>query len=738
MKKSTFKNQTSKIFALLFFLLPTLLPAMDHLMGTVTANNGKEKLPGAIVFWEGTSQGTSTDSVGNFMLAWPDSFPSTLIVRASGYKTKGLKFYGKNPSTVLINLVAATDTLSAVTIVERRDASEFSFISPLNIERITSTGLRKAACCNLSESFETNPTVDASVTDAVSGAKKIQLLGLDGVYSQILFENLPLIRGLSSSYGLSYVPGTWINGILVTKGTGSVVNGYESIAGQLNIDLLKPEEGADKYFVNVYGNDKGRMEANFHVNRMIGKNWGTTLLTHASTLQLRNDMNHDGFLDMPLYTQYNALNRWTWTTNKIAQGEFGARFVYEDRIGGQTEFKRDRDYGTTNFYGVGIKNKQAEFFNKTGFVFASPARSLGTMFTARLHDQDMFFGLQKYSGVQQSLYANVIWQDMIGNTNHMYKAGMSFVYDDYRESFNDSAFHRTEIVPGFFAEYTGHLSSKFTLVAGMRADFHNLAGFQFTPRLHMKYDITPKTALRISGGRGFRTANIFTENSNVFASSRKLIVSENLKPEIAWNYGGSIQQKFTFLKNDATLIVDFFRTDFVNQVVMDMETPGELKFYNLNGKSFANSFQADLMIEPIKRFDVRLAYKFYDVETNFGGIQKQKPLTPWSRAFINLAYAMPYDKWTFDFTTKWIGATRLPATFTDGEKFSKPYAVLSTNISRKFPRFDVYGGVENILNFKQNNPIISANDPFGPHFDASQLYAPTDGRVIYAGLRFKL
>jgi outer membrane receptor for ferrienterochelin and colicins len=211
-----------------------------------------------------------------------------------------------------------------------------------------------------------------------------------------------------------------------------------------------------------------------------------------------------------------------------------------------------------------------------------------------------------------------------------------------------------------------------------------------------------------------------------------------LKPEIAWNFGGSIQQQFTFLKNNATFIIDFFRTDFVNQVVMDMETPGELKFYNLNGKSFANSFQADLMLEPIKRFNVRLAYKFYDVETTFSGTLKEKPLTPQHRAFINLAYALPYEKWMFDLTTKWIGQTRLPATFTEAEKFSKPYFVMSTNIVRKFPRFDLYGGVENILNFQQKNPIISANDPFGPHFDASQLYAPTDGRVIYAGLRFKI
>jgi outer membrane cobalamin receptor len=728
-----------KIIPILLFLLFAAgkISAMDHLMGTVTTKNGAEKIPGAIVLWEHTAIGTATDSLGNFMLTWPDSFPATLIVRCTGFKSKGIIFKGKNPAQIKVDLLPG-ESLETVEIKEKRDASEFSFINPIMAENITTTGLRKAACCNLSESFETNPTVDAAVTDAVSGAKKIQLLGLDGVYSQILFENLPLIRGLSSSYGLSYVPGTWIKGILVTKGTGSVVNGYESIAGQLNIDLLKPEEGADKFFANFYGNNFGRAEANFHLNRKINPHWGTTLLTHASTLQLRTDNNRDGFMDMPLFTQYNVLNRWNWTSKGIAQGEFGGRFVYDDKQGGQVPFNKDRDFAGNRFYGIGINNRQAEVFNKTGFVFPGPARSIGTMFSARLHDEDMFFGHKTYKAEQRSLYANAIWQDMIGNTNHMYKAGFSFVYDEYREKFNDSAFNRTETVPGIFAEYTGHLSAKFTIVAGARADLHSYAGFQFTPRLHMKYDITPKTALRISAGKGFRTANIFTENSNIFASSRTLIIEGPLKAEIAWNYGGSIQQKFNFMKNPATFIVDFFRTDFVNQVVVDMYTQGELKFYNLDGVSFANSFQADLSVMPVKRFDVRLAYKFYEVKTTYSGELKQKPLTPQHRAFLNLAYATNYDKWNFDFTTKYIGATKIPASYHKAESNSPSYFVLGAHVNRKFRKLEAYAGVENLLNFKQTEHIVGWDDPFGSHFDATLVYGPTDGRVIYAGLRFKI
>ncbi len=732
--------KNKKIILLHLFLLllfgSSRLFALDQLTGIVTAKNGKEKIPGAIVLWEKTTKGTATDSLGNFALAWPDTFPATLIVRCTGFKSKGIVFTGKNPAQIKVDLKEG-ESLETVTITEKREASEFSFISPIMVENITQAGLRKAACCNLSESFETNPTVDAAVTDAVSGAKKIQLLGLDGVYSQILFENLPLIRGLSSSYGLSYIPGTWIKGILITKGTGSVVNGYESIAGQLNIDLLKPEDGADKFFANLYGNNFGRAEANVHLNKKIAPNWGTTLLTHASTLQLRTDNNRDGFLDMPLYTQYNALNRWNWFGKK-AEGDFGVRFVYDDKQGGQGSFNKKRDFGDNRFYGVGVLNKQAEIFNKTGFFFKSPAKNIGTMFSARLHDEDMFFGLKTYKAQQKSIYMNAIWQDMIGNTNHVYKTGLSFLYDEYDEKFNDSAFSRTEIVPGIFVEYTGHLSPKFTVVAGARADLHSIAGFQFTPRLHMKYDVTSRTAVRISAGKGFRTANIFTENSGVFASSRQLIIREKMRAEIAWNYGGSIQHQFKFMKNEATFIIDFFRTDFVNQVVLDMETPGQLKFYNLDGLSFANSFQADLVIEPITRFNVRIAYKYYEVKTTYSGDLKQKPLTPSHRGFINLAYATPYEKWTFDYTTKWIGPVRMPTNTHELERNTNSYFLLGAHITRKFRKFDVYAGIENMLNFMQHTPILGYDDPFGPHFDASQVYAPTDGRVIYTGLRFKI
>ena len=714
-----------------------------HVNGTGTEATG---IPGAVVTWEHFRLGTQTTVDGNFEIAWPDSLPAILEIRATGYKPKRINFTERKTETLIVNMEVTNDTLNTVVITEVQNASEFSFIAPINAEKITQRGLLKAACCNLSESFETNPSVDAAVTDAVSGAKKIQLLGLDGVYSQIMFENLPLIRGLSSSYGLTYVPGTWVKSIYITKGTGSVVNGYESISGQLNVDILKPEDKQDPLFFNLYANQFGRYELNAHFTHKFSETFGTTLLGHASTMKQRNDNNNDGFLDQPTYDQLNVMNRWYWQGKKRAEGQFGFRMVYDDRHGGQFLFDKSRDYGTSNFYGIGITNTQAEFFNKTGFVFEKPGRSLGTMFSARYHKQDMFFGLKTYHGEQRSIYVNLIWQDIVHTTDHIVKVGSSLIYDDYIQSYNDSNYNRTEIVPGVFAEYTGHLAKKFTMVAGIRGDFHNLAGFQLTPRLHLKYDPDEKTAIRVSGGKGFRTANVFTESSMLFASGRQVIISPDLDAEIAWNYGGSIQRKFRFLKHDALFVIDFFRTDFVNQVLYDFDTPRKLKIYNLRGKSYANSFQADLSVEPFDRFNVRIAYKFYDVKALYNGVMKQKPLSAQHRAFLNLAYALPYDKWMFDFTAKWVGPARIPAHKISisgpdvfaGDTYSDGYFLFNTNITRKFRKIDIYGGIENIGNFMQHHPILGANQPFGSDFDASMIYGPTDGRTIYAGMRIKL
>lgn len=715
--------------------------------GKVSTRNEKgiqETVPGASLYWMGTTNATLSNVNGEFSIVSPDSLPAKLICTAVGFDSDTIIIEQPERSGIEI-ILRTTATLTTVEVSSNQNSTMNKIFTPINTEVIGKKELLKAACCNLSESFSTNASVDVAFTDAVSGAKKIQMLGLDGVYTQILSENMPMLRGLSAAYGLNYIPGTWIENIMVTKGTGSVVNGYESISGQINLEFLKPQEQKKRFFINVYGNLNGRAEANFHAAKKINEKWSTLLFTHASSNFYEQDMNKDGFLDMPLTQQYSMFNRWNFHNQKNFEAQFGIKGLYENRTGGQKGFNYNADYGKTNVYGIGITTKQAEYFSKTGFLFPStPYKSIGIQTSGKYQEQNMFFGNRKYDGIQKNFYANVIYANIIGTTDHKYKLGTSYLYDNYNESYNDSLFGRTESVPGVFAEYTYTHAENFSLVAGIRADLHNMYGLFYTPRLHLRYNTKTKTTFRLSGGRGFRTNNLFVENQSVFASSRQVIIQEKFKPEIAWNYGISINQQFKLFGNDAFINLDLFRTDFENQIIVDLDQHvNRVVFYNLQGESYSYSLQTDIGFEPLKNFAVKAAYKWYDVKTTYNYELLDKPYVPRHRVMLNLAYSTYMDIWRFDFTTNWFGESRLPSTVQNPVEYqlpkkSKSYFLLQGQITKKFRKIETYLGCENILNYTQKSPIVAANDPYGKYFDASMIYAPLEGRIVYFGMRMEI
>jgi len=612
--------------------------------------------------------------------------------------------------------------------------------------------LLKAACCNLSESFETNATVDVSFNNAVTGTKQLKMLGLDQKYTSLTKELLPEIRGLASAYGLNFIPGRWIESIQLTKGGSTVTNGYESITGQINTELIKQSEKSETS-LNLFSDFNGRAEANITHVEPINDKWTQTFLLHGNGTFGDTDMNDDSFLDRPKGTQINAA--YLLNFNDLEKSGFGSHFginfVKDERTAGQTAFNKRIGQSEQSAYGVGIDISRFQVWNKTGYVFkGKPYQSLGWMNQYVYHQQDSFFGLRNYSGKQHTYYSNLIFESIIGNTNHKYKTGASFLYDGYEEDYLTDNFKRNEIVPGIFAEYT-LTGLKYTLVAGARADFHNLAGTQFTPRLNFKYDFTPQTILRLSAGRGFRTANVFAENQQYFASNRKIQVLQNggniygLKPEIAWNYGASLQQEFRIFGKKSTIVADFFRTDFQDQVLVDLDrSPQQLTFYNLNGKSFANSFQTQWDFTPFKNFDVRLAYKYYDVQADYIDGRREIPFMAKHRGFVNLAYATNKNNkdgfWSFDTTLNVVGKQRLPNTTSNPAEFQIPaysesYAVLNAQISRNFnQKIRAYFGGENLTSYYQKNAIIDFKNPFGNYFDGGMVYAPIMKANFYVGL----
>lgn len=738
------KNIIITIASWLCLAVPVLA---QSLQGKVVQKSGKaeETIPGAAVFWLGTTDAQVTGENGEFTISYPDSLPARLVVSSIGAGSDTLEIRSRANAPIKIVLGSSVN-LGEVTVVGEQTGVSVSTITPINTELISSRELLKAACCNLSESFETNASVDVNFTDAVSGAKQIQMLGLDGIYTQILSENLPMIRGLSQTYGLNYIPGPWIESILITKGAGSVVNGYESITGQIQVELQEPYK-ADKFYLNGFATPDQRLEGNIHYAHRFNENVSTVTLGHFSDVGKKLDMNKDNFLDMPLSRQYNLLNRWHYTNGKRIEGQLGFKTLFENRQGGQTSFKYENDFGTTRSYGIGVDTKLFEVFTKNGFLFPEkPYKSIGLMTSTRLHDQGSYFGNRKYDGKQRSFYFNGIYQTaFMGKEKHTIKFGPSLVLDDYRESFMDSSFARMDVIPGAYTEYT--LSEKgakiYSLVAGIRADHHNRFGVMITPRVHFKYNFRPLTAIRLSGGKGWRIANIFVENASVFASSRKVEIAEALRPEVAWNFGASFTHKFRIWERDAAFNVDFFRTEFENQVVVDMEDVDKVRFSNLHGLSYSNSLQTDLTLQPAEGFEVKVAYKNYDVKSTYSGRLLRKPLVPRQRALFTMSYATKFEKWKFDYTLKWLGESRIPDTSKNPEEYrlagkTDPYFLMNGQVTRKFKHFDVYLGSENFMDYRQKDPILAADQPFGEHFDASMIWAPVNGRMTYFGFRYSI
>lgn len=616
---------------------------------------------------------------------------------------------------------------------------------------ISSKELLKAACCNLSESFETNATVDVSFSNAVTGTKQLKMLGLDQKYTSLTKELLPSIRGLASPYGMNLIPGRWIGGIQLTKGGSTVTNGYEGITGQINTELLKFQDQPESA-VNVFGDINSRFETNITTTSLLSEHWNQTILLHGNATLAKMDTNDDGFLDQPTGNQINAayLLNYNGLDHNGLGTHFGISFVKDERFGGQTSFDKNLDRSQQSAYGVGIDISKFDIWNKTGYVFkGKPYQSIGWMNQFTYHEQDSFFGQRNYLGNQKTFYSNLVFESIFGNTNHKYKTGASFLYDDFDEDYLTQNYQRTETVPGLFFEYT-LTGLKYTLVAGARTDFHNFAGTQFTPRLNFKYDLFPKTILRLSAGRGFRTANVFAENQQYFASNRDIEIIQNdgdiygLKPEIAWNYGLSLQQEFKLFNRKATLVADFFRTDFQDQVLADLDlSPNKLVFYNLDGNSFANSFQTQIDFVPAKNLELRLAYKYYDVQADYEGGRREIPFMARNRGFFNASYSTEKtDKgafWNFDTTVQIVGPQKLPNLNANPAEFRLPeysasFATLNAQISRNFNKnIRVYLGGENLTSYTQERPIIDATNPFGNYFDGGMVYAPIMPANIYAG-----
>jgi outer membrane receptor for ferrienterochelin and colicin len=741
-----------KIVYILLALMPILSSAQETFRGMVMVKeNGKiGGLEGATVYWKGTEIGTTTDEKGWFTLDYKSEYEE-LVISFLGYRTDTITI---DSNTELHHLLTEGNELEEVIIKTRRKTTAVSYLATSNLSNISSEELLNAACCNLSESFETNPSIDVNFSDAVTGTKQIQMLGLNSPYILIAQENIPSVRGASQAYGLTFTPGTWVESIQITKGAGSVVNGYESIAGQINAELVKPYSD-DMLFVNLYGSYNGRLEFNTHFNQKISDKWSAGLYIHGNDRSKKIDNNKDNFLDVPLAKQINIMNRWQYQDLQKGWISFlSFRYLSDEKQAGEVDFNPSVDKFTSNSWGSEINTNRLDATAKVGYVFPKiPYQSFGFQVAYSSHNQDSYYGLQTYEIKHKSVYSNLLFNSIIGDTRNKFKTGFTFTYDNYNEYVNAIYSSRDENSFGGFFEYSYDDLESFSLIAGIRVDQHNKLGFFITPRLHMRYAPWEKGVLRASIGRGKRSANIFAENQQLFASNRVINIVQDggkiygLDPETAWNYGMSFLQGFNLFEKKGDIVFDFYRTNFTNKVIVDWENSQEISFYNLEGDSYANSFQTEVSYAPFDKLEVKFSYKYYDIQTDYKNGKNQNPLVPKHRFFANASYITKHNSerfWRFNATYNLVGKQRFPSTLNSPlmyqrPQFSNSINLLNIQVTKVFSRnFEMYVGGENITNTMQDNPIVSANDPFGSYFDSTLIYAPINGANYYMGLRYKI
>lgn len=758
--------------------------------GTVTGEwvDGKtETLVGANVIWKDTRSGTLTDERGMFHLGIAPG-AKQLVVFYIGFQPDTIDYFGqKEINVTLTHLGNGKEIL----VEGERAASYINSRDPQLFQVMTEKELCKAACCNLSESFETNASVDAAFTDAITGTRQIRMLGLEGKYTQMLYDNIPSVRGLSSNTGLSYVPGPWVKNIYITKGVGSISSGYESMAGQINVALKNPDT-AERFHLNAYAGSGGRTELNLVVGpkREIEPEVQVvdaahddhdhegehedhhvhlkgSLLAHGAFSQLRTDMNDDGFLDNPLFSNVLLRNEWHLDGHGGLGAQLALNYQNMNNVGGQFDYD-PQDEIRSALWGVQTLTRRYEASAKVGYVFPNkPWKSFGSQFNAVFHDHEGYYGFRNYNGQQRSGRVNLLFASRILNEHNTFTTGFSYVFDDYRDTlistepiffFNDYTLSRQERIPGVFFEYTLKAADKFTLVAGLREDLHNVYGALFTPRVHARYSFNDHLSVKAVGGIGYRTPMLIMDNIGILASNRDIILDGNepegyygMDIEQATNAGLLFTWKGDLFYRPATFSLDGFITQFDKQVIIDSETPGFIRMYNLQGRSFSNSVQGEFQWSPTRRLDCKLAYRWLESRAEYTAGLRDRPLVNRHRAFANIAYETRKrangSQWRFDATVQWISKKRIPFIIRSHDEhatealstWTSDYWQVMAQVTYVFrANLELYVGGENLTNFMIHDAIIAADDPSSNFFDASLVWGPVFGRMGYVGLRWIL
>lgn len=722
------------LFIIILFIAHSTF-AQKKLNGKVLdpQNNG---IDGASIYWINTNNLVFSDSKGNFEIDSVGINDKRLVIQYIGFLTDTFSSFNKKNNFTLNRTV----TLKDAEVVFERSGTMIS-MQPIKTEIITIKELKKAACCNLGESFETNATVDVTYKDALTGSKELQVLGLSGSYIQLLTENAPQISGLGLTYGLNGIPGTQIEAINIVKGPGSVIFGPESMSGMINVDLKDPEK-TDKWFINGYLDENLRREINIDNATKLNNQLSTFTSFHIDDMTAKVDENNDSFLDMPLVRNINALSKWKFNNSRGLISQISFKYLNEQRMSGQKSFDYNRSYADMSSWGQKIKTNRYEVYGRTGYVIPSARyQSVGLQYSYVYHDQNGFYGIRKYNANQNLLNLRLIYNTEIAK-DHSVNIGLSFKNEFINEQFDTLNLGRTEQTPGLFIEDTYKLNSRLTFIAGYRADYM-ASKWYHTPRANLKYSIYDQTDLRLSAGYGVRLPHVLAENPALLVSSKPFVIQGQLEPERSINYGINLHRTFTMFYKKGSIGFDLYRTEFKNRLRIDLDKdPLSVYVYNLANASYSNTFQAEFNYKILKTVEMKFAYKYLDVQSKFNGVYIRDPYIAQHRYLTTFSFESYNRKWRANVGFNIVGSKRLPKVHshfgTDNLPLNSPvYTVVNSQITRVLNNWEIYLGAENLFDYKQMTHLLGSDDPYGPYFDAAYIWGPMDGRRIYVGFRYK-
>lgn len=731
-------------YSLLMVLISTFfLTAQTPLKGWLI-DDKNVPVQGATLAWAGHSFHAISDSEGLFLInRLADD--SLLIIQYVGFKTLEFRV---PPNQVEVRITMSENIeLQQVEVKSKASATFTPLASNMNKEVVSMRELRKAPCCNLSESFETSAVVDANYTNAALGTREIEMLGMRGIYSQIMLDSRPTMYNLAAPFAFDFIPGPWLKGVQVSKGAGTVVNGSDGLAGQINVDLIDPQDGP-RLFVNGYANHRNRYEMNIITNKKFNENWSSGTLIHGNQDQHHQDKNADDFIDAPRKRQLNVMQRFHYYGLKW-EGQVNVHGILDQRQGGQTQHPSPDHVGDLLIYDH--NQKRLEIFGNVGFVgFKDPGRSIGFQWHVQHHDYDAMYA-RIANGKDQSYYANLIYQEKFGSKKHTLMSGLSMRRSITEEGFSDLIFNRKEFIPGMFGEYSYNADvadSKFGYTVGLRTDRYGDYGFRATPRFSARFQVEDYGTIRASAGRAYRMPNVISDNIHFIGLGRYFQI-ESIGLDVANNFGlGYIQKIFLGGPTELNISVDFYHTYFKKQNIQDIEseTRNIINRYVDEG-SRINYFLVQNQIQLNSNLGFKIAYKYTDAQyrlTNNNPLISRMYL-PKHRALFTVDVNSDESIWLANFTLQWVGSQRLldisyyPTPGSAGRTNKSPsYFLINFHLSRNLGKFEFYSGLENATNYVQEYQIVSPTATGSRYFDATRLYAPNMGIRWYGGFKYLL